>query len=133
MLSTHIITALSSAFPEIAFILSSPPDPVATLDGPCAELSPLQICDDGDEATVYLGEITHGHFGCYGNGITVDESHRQITEDVIDFVRDLLSDRIVASSSLGGRIGGWRRLSPEDHTPGPCMFKRQYVWSRPLQ
>src|SRR5687768_3456956 len=111
MLATHIVTALSSAFPERAFIISSPPDPVATLDGPCGELSPLQICDDGDEATIYLGAITHGHFGCYEDGISGDERHRQIAENVVDFVRDLLSDRIVASSSLGGRIGGWRRLS----------------------
>ncbi|MES2468005.1 MAG: hypothetical protein V4675_11935 [Verrucomicrobiota bacterium] len=133
MLAFHITEALRSAFPEVPFILSSPPDPVATLDGPCAELSPLQICDDGDEATIYLGTTTHGHLGCYDEGLSEDQKHRQIADDVIDFVRDVFSDRIVASSSLGGRIGGWRRLCPEDDTPGPSMFKRQYVWSRPLQ
>jgi hypothetical protein len=133
MLATHITEALRSAFPEVAFVLSSPPDPVATLDGPCAELSPLQICDDGDEATIYLGTITHGHLGCYEEGLSEDERHQQIADDVIDFVRDLFSDRVVASSALGGRIGGWRRLSPEDDTPGPSILKQQYVWSRALQ
>ena len=61
MLATHITEALRSAFPEVAFVLFSAPDPVATLDGPCADLSPLQIFDDGDEAIIYLGTVTHVH------------------------------------------------------------------------
>jgi hypothetical protein len=103
------------------------------LEAPCDELSPLQICDDGDEATIYLGTITHGHFGCYDNGISEEQRHQHIAEEVVDFVWDLISDGIVASSSLGGRVGGWRRLSPDTGIPKPSMLKQQYLWSRPLQ
>ena len=133
MLAAHITEALRSAFSEVPFVLSSPPDPVATLGGPCAELSPLRIFDDGHEATIYLGTVTHAHLGCYDEGISEDERHRQIADDVVDFARDLFSDRIVADSALGGLIGGWRRLSPDDDAPGRSIFKRQYLWSRSLQ
>jgi len=133
MLTAHIVQALKTEFPEVPFVFSSPPDPAASLVGPCEELSPLQICDDDDEATIYLGTITHGHLGCYEEGITEDERHRLIAEDVTDFVRDLFSDRIVAMSTLGGAVGGWRRLSADEALPAHSMLKRQFVWSHALR
>jgi hypothetical protein len=133
MLTDHITQALKTRLPEVPFVFSCPPDPTASLFGPCEELSPLQICDDDDEATIYLGTISHGHFGCYEEGITEDERHQLIAEDVADFVRDLLSNRIVAMSTLGGRVGGWRRLSADEVSPSPSVLKRQYVWSHPIQ
>jgi hypothetical protein len=57
MLSDHLTQALRAAFPDVLFDYALPPDPVAKLEGPCAEMSPLLICDDGDEATIYLGEV----------------------------------------------------------------------------
>lgn len=117
MLATHITEALHSAFPEVAFVLSCPPGPVATLDGPCAELSPLQIFDDGDEATIYLGTITHGHLGCYDEGISEDKRHKQIADDVIDFVRDLF------------QIVSWRvlRLEAGSEAGDGCLRKMPHL------
>jgi len=132
MLTAHITQALKTAFPEIPFVFSSPPDPAASLVGPC-ELSPLQICDDGEEASIYLGGITHGHLGCYDDDLTEDERLRKIADDVTDFVRDLLSDRIVAMSLLGGLAGGWRRLSADEALPARSIMKRQFVWSHAIR
>ena len=133
MLTAHITQALKTEFPEVPFVFPSPPDPIASLLGPCKEFSPLQICDDGDEATIYLGTITHGHLGCYDDDLTEDDKQRRIADDVTDFVRDLLSDRIVAMSMLGGVAGGWRRLSADEALPAHSILKRQFVWSHALR
>ncbi len=64
MIQEHLIAGLKNAFPDKGFQYSNPPDPVATLPSPCAAFGTLAISDDGDEAMVYLGGATHGHFGC---------------------------------------------------------------------
>lgn len=132
MLSEHLTRTFRETFPELPFVFAEPPNPVATLEGPCEEMSPLQIFDDGDEATIWLGTITHSHFGNYEEGITEDWRHQYIAEEVVEFVRDLIANRIVGMSSLGGRVGGWRRLEPGDPLPGSSPLKSQYLWSGAL-
>lgn len=133
MLSHHLKEALCAAFPALPFVFDEPPTPVATLAAPSPALDPLQICDDGDEAIVYLGNVTHAHLGCHDEALSEEAKQQQIAADVVQFVRDLFADRIVASSTLGGRIGGWRTLAPGEALPGPSMLSSRYVWSRPLQ
>ena len=133
MLAPLANAALRSAFPEVPFVSADPPDPVATLDGPCAELSPMQVCDDGDEITVHLGTTTHAHLACHDDALSDAERERQTVEDMVAFVRDLFADRIVATTGLGGRIGGWRRIAADEAVPRNGRVWRRYVWSRPLQ
>jgi hypothetical protein len=52
---------------------------------------------------------------------------------VVDFIRDLLADRIVGMSMRGGLVGGWRRLKEGEALPGRKFLKKQYLWSRALQ
>jgi hypothetical protein len=133
MLFERLTKSLREAFPDVPFVFAEPPEPVATLEGPCEEMSPLKVFDDGNEATIWLGIVTHGHFANYEEGITEDLRHQYIAVDVVEFVRDLIADRVVGMSSLGGRVGGWRRLEPGEPLPDRSRWKKQYVWSGALQ
>ncbi len=80
-----------------------------------SEVGDLEIVDDGDEYTVYIGRHTHTHF-------TPDQSLDRETEEattlegLLQYVNDILSDKVVIWSSPSGSGGtfdaslgpGWR-------------------------
>jgi hypothetical protein len=132
MIQEHLIAGLKNAFPDKVFQYSNPPDPVATLPSPCAALGTLAISDDGDEATVYLGGATHGHFGCYDDPLSEAERDAEIAGDVITFLQALFADRVVVWRLAGGLAGGWRVLEPGEQLPKPSHLRKQFVWSKEL-
>ena len=92
----------------------------------------MEICDDGDEATVYFN-ATHGHFSCYDEKLSTEQREQQITDDVIKFLESLLKDRVVVWQMLGGMAGGWRVLQPGEEPPTPSRARRQFLWSREIK
>lgn len=131
MIRDHLLPALASRFPDRFFVIGTFPDADVTLPFPYEKIGPLEISDDGDEVTVFIGEVTHGHFGCYEESYSEEEMHRQIVENVMDFLDDLFADRVVLFRALGGRTGGWRTLA-SDQQPKRFWFGEQFLWSRPL-
>src|SRR5436190_18967339 len=111
MIRDHLILALKQKFPDLPFTFGEPPKPIVSLQSPCQALGQMDICDDGDEATVYF-TATHGHFSCYDEKLSVEQRERQITDAVIAFLDSLFKDRVVVWQVLGGRAGGWRVLQP---------------------
>ena len=132
MIQEHLIAGLKSAFPEKTFRFSQPPEPVASLPSPCKALGGLEICDDGHEATVYLTEATHSHFGCYEDQLSIGQKEERISCDVIAFLKALFADRVVVWCFAGGIAGGWRVLQPGEALPKRSHVRRQFVWSREL-
>lgn len=65
MIRDRLIPALKREFAgwEIAF--DSPPQPIATFPAVQSEVGRVLVYDDGDEATVLIEKITHGHFNPY--------------------------------------------------------------------
>lgn len=131
MIRDFLEPALRASFPNVPFAFQEQNAPFATLEAPCAEVGRLELCDDGDEVTVYFTGITHGHFGCYDD-LTVEQKERSIAEDVADFLAALFADRVVLFRFVGGLAGGWSRLNDGQALPGPSRLKRQYVWSRAI-
>jgi hypothetical protein len=77
----------------------------------------VTIMDDADELTVYVGDITHGHFAS--------------AAEVAEFLESLFADRVLMWKVWTG--GGWR-LEPEPVTSiTGFTLRRWYVWSRPLK
>lgn len=113
-------------------MFGEPPQPTVSLQSPCQALGAMEICDDGDEATVYF-TATHGHFGCYDESLSVEQREQQITDDVIEFLDSLFSDRVVVWQLLGGLAGGWRVLPPGEAVPSPSLVRRQFLWTRELR
>jgi hypothetical protein len=134
MLAERIRIALQTEFPEVPFRFGVS-DSVASLDSPSSEVGTLDICDDGDEATIYLGSITHAHLGCYDDTLSEEQRADRVTEDVVSFIRALLADRVVGFRALGGMVGGYRMLSHDETKPDRSRFRplsRLYLWSGPL-
>src|SRR6478609_2869103 len=86
-----------------------PPDPVVVFSALHREVGDVSVHDAGDDATIHIGSITHGHISAYPKAATEQEQFEQVTEEVVDFLRDLFSDRVVLHCSADGRSGGWKR------------------------
>ena len=133
MFRDHLLPALKERFPDVPFVFDEPPKPIASLRSPCEALGGVEICDDGDELTVYLVNATHGHFRCYDDKLAQEEKEKQITSDVIEFLDALLNNRVVVWRFLNGWAGGWRVLRPGEHPPGPSIVTQQFLWSREIE
>lgn len=131
MIRDVLIMAINQRFPEVPFVFGEPPKPIVSLQSPCQGLGQMEICDDGDEATVYF-TITHGHFSCYDESLSLGQREQQITDDVIAFLDSLFSDRVVIWQLLGGLAGGWRVLQPGEDAPSPSLARRQFLWTKEI-
>ncbi|MHC4504729.1 MAG: hypothetical protein ACYTFI_15600, partial [Planctomycetota bacterium] len=60
-----------------------------------ADVGDVEIWDDGEEAILSVGGISHGHFACYDDDLPQDQARREVIEEVVDFLEDLFSDRIL--------------------------------------
>lgn len=90
MIRDHLIPAIKERFPEAPFSFDHPPKPIASLRSPSEALGGVEICDDGDEVTIYILNATHGHFSCYDEKLTEKQKEKQIASDVIEFLEALL-------------------------------------------
>lgn len=93
----------------------------------------LLIHDDGNEATVYIENISHGHFGTFDFDQSVEGREMDIAESVIGFIHDLFADRVLLFTSPDNRIGGWRLLDENFEPPLLLDGYRYYLWSRPYE
>lgn len=82
---------------------------------------------EGDEVTVYIGAITHGHF----NRFDVDpaDRNRSIANDVAAFLANVFGDRVVLWKH--GTSGGWRSLGDEEK-PMRLKHGATFTWSGPV-
>ena len=132
MIRSFLEPLLWERFPSLPFAFQKQNAPFVILDAPCPEIGRLEVWDDGDEVTVCLTKISHGHFGCYDEDATLEAKERSIALDVVDFLTALFADRVVLFRVVGGLASGWYRLKEGQKLPAPSIFKRQYVWSRAI-
>ena len=134
MIRDLLIPAIKEAFPNLPFSFSQSSNPVAKLQPPCGEIGTLDIYDDGGEATVYITEITHGHFNPYDASLSEAQRDRLIVEDVIGFLRALFADRVLLFRTPGQGIrgiGGWQRLDISPKPPVLNPEREYFLWSGP--
>jgi hypothetical protein len=131
MIRDRLIPAAKGAFPDKPFSFSSPPDPIIRLPSGYAEIGELAIYDDGDEATVCITEITHGHFNPYDASLTQDQVDQEVTEQVIDFLRDLFSDHVLLYRTPSRNIGGWLVIGDAPHEATFAEGREYFLWSGP--
>jgi hypothetical protein len=97
------------------------------------EVGDIELCDDGDELTVYVGKFTHAHFDNHDQGISDTERAERICHSVLSFLDDIFADRIeMYGSHLGG--GGTRlRAGQTRGTLSKMSFgSKTHVWSGPI-
>lgn len=131
MIREYLVPALKDRFPDRPFVYREHPQPIATIEMPFGTVGPVDICDDDDEITIYIGKAGHGHFGNYDENISTVEREQRIAADVVDFLTALFSDRVVIVRILNGWSGGWHRLR-DGEQPRRSWFWEQFLWSGPL-
>jgi hypothetical protein len=133
MIRDLLVPAVQQAFPDKLFVVSSTPHPVLKLGSGCTDVGDLAIYDDGQEATVSITEITHGHFGPNDENLTRDEIDAQVTEDVICFLHALFSDHVLLYRTPERNMGGWS-IFEDAPNPDELVAGREYfLWSGPYK
>jgi hypothetical protein len=108
-------------------------EPFATFPAAHGAVGDVSIWDDGHEATIGLGTITHSHFDCSNTTLSDLERSEFIADEVMSFLGDLFEDRILIwrspdKRSAGGRLGSrmrcrsWMRLTRHSCGPVPSRI-----------
>jgi len=101
----------------------------------------LRISRDGPEAIVEIGSITHGHFASYEEGLSLAAASSSVIESLVDFIADVVSDRVLFWRAKGGGAGGWRVFNSEadmsnlgttEGVAGASFEAERFLWSGPL-
>ncbi len=87
------------------------------------DVGDLTVYDDGEDLTIYVGDITHVHFGCYEDDWSEDRKRLAIVDDVSHFVREVITEEIelFKTSFAGG-------FAPRGEGKGLVL-----VWTGPLR
>jgi hypothetical protein len=132
MIRDYLTSAIKKSFPSFPFSFSQSSNLVATLHSAFLGIGRLEVYDDGNEATVSISEITHGHFYSDDAILSEEQRQQQIAEDVIAFLRALFADQVLLFRTPSRGTGGWLRL---DLSPEPPIFtsgREYFLWSGPL-
>jgi len=97
------------------------------------DVGPIAIKDDIDELTVFVGNFTHWHVGCYDEKFTESQKAESIAGEVIDFLRKLFSDQIIIWGSHK-KGGGFYILGEKPNSKSWLGTQhKEWVWSGPLE
>jgi hypothetical protein len=132
MIRDLLLPALVANFPNRGFRTGDSPNAIGIFPAAHAEVGDVTIWDDGDEATVGIGEITHGHFNPYDETLTEQQIAERVTSDVVAFLTDLFADRVLLWKSLNNGAGGWQVLEGENDFSLMDAEALTYLWSGPV-
>jgi hypothetical protein len=122
-----VLVMIRERFPDRDFVIEMPPSPtIVTLEAPYPELGTLAIEDDGDEVTVHVGRVTHGHFNAFHE--IPDDRPAAIADLLGEFLEALFADRVLLYRNRFS--GGWRYLE-DGEQPRPTG-RSEFLWSRPV-
>jgi hypothetical protein len=131
MIRDRLIPELKREFAGWEIDLSPQPPAIAAFPASQKAVGRVLIYDDGDEATVVIENVTHGHFNPYDEGLSDGEREKIIVEDVVAFLKALFSDQILLHCSGTRGFGGWTRLDLVDEPIQLSPKLSYYLWSKP--
>jgi hypothetical protein len=87
----------------------------------------LDIQDDYDELTIFVGNFTHWHCGCINDSSGAVEEVQEIVSGVVEYLHDMFNDKIFMWGSAM-KSGGTQLIEDDFKTN-----KQGYVWSGPYR
>jgi hypothetical protein len=127
MLSALLLPALRERFPDRGLVEGIRPEPVAFFPGLHPGIRSVSIYDDGDQLTVSIDEITHGHFSEYDTALGLEERECRVVDAVVSFLDKLFADRIVVWEKRNQ--SGW--FYPEHSSRDASEGATEFVWTGP--
>ena len=129
MLSHAVSTALMERFGDkVRIDLSS--TQFASFEPKHPDVGSVIIEEDGNELIVFVGNITHGHFGSYEDSLSPAEHEAVIIHELIGFLEDLFEDRYLVFKGRWG--GGWAPVEDVTEKKLHSRRRRWFKWSGPL-
>jgi hypothetical protein len=119
-----LCTEFCRRFPQVKVRIDNQEARALLFDGP-PHIGAVSIVECSDGFIVTVGKLTHGHF----DGSNPSGSSYPVAEQVIDFVDDLMNDRVIVWTA--GRIDGWQ-IRTLDAPPLP-EHATTYLWSGPFR
>jgi hypothetical protein len=130
MIRDKLVPTLKQKYADVEVRYGSPPDPIAVFAARHPSVGDLTIWDDGEEATVEIGEITHGHFGAYDVPAPY-EAEEWIVKNVLSFLEEMFADRYLLWKSREGGSGGWEHVDYAGESFRPKAGVDTFVWTGP--
>jgi hypothetical protein len=131
MISEILLPALHERFGERGMQPGRSSNEVAIFPAVHPEVGDVTIWDDGYEATVEIGDITHGHFNPYDDSLSSEQVPKRVSDDVVEFLQDMFEDKVLLWKARDGRSGGWCMLEQNDSLMEGDVLT--YLWSGPIQ
>ena len=91
------------------------------------DVGSIDIQDDFDELTIFVGNFTHWHCGYFNEQVGNLEEVQEIVSDVAEYLRDMFNDKIFMWGSA--MEGGGTQLIENNFKTNKLGF----VWSGPFQ
>ena len=88
--------------------------------------------DDGDEITIFLGDVTHCHFSQDYLGDGKYSPELEVCDAVIQYLKDLFSDRVIFYRAHNRGLDGSRPLPLPDELELIKKDCKCFVWSHAL-
>ena len=101
MLKETVIAALEAHF-GAEVILTPSSREFASFDAKHPDVGNVVIEDDGKELIVSVGNIHHGHFASYEDGLSAAEHEAVIVDQLIGFLLDLFADKSKQDGAVAG-------------------------------
>jgi hypothetical protein len=130
MIRNVLLPALLARFPNRGFRLGDSPNSIGVFPAAHDSVGDVTIHDDDDEATMFVGTITHLHFD--GDSSPKPEFDQRITDEVVSFLGELFADRILLWKSPAPGHDGAMPLQDAHNFSGISSDDLTYVWSGPI-
>jgi hypothetical protein len=131
MIRDVLIIELRAEFPNRGLRIGESPEAIAVFPAAHPEVGDVSIYDDGNEAMVSVGQITHGHFGWEDPNRPEADIATSVTVEVVRFLTDLFANRVLLWRSSGG-AGGWQTLGQNSSLSIMDGDASTYLWSGPV-
>lgn len=130
MLKETVIAALVEHFGQDVLLTPSS-DTFASFAAKHLEVGNVVIQDDKTELIVSVGNITHGHFGSYEDGMSDEEHEAEVTSQLLEFLDNLFSDRYLLFKARWG--GGWTLAEEVEESKLRSKNRQWFKWSGPIE
>ena len=124
MLYEEMKKEIESQFPSLQFTLDDEKK-LISIPPIHQDVGSIDIQDDGDELTIFVGNFTHWHCGCFDEKKADSDEIKEIVSDVIEYLEDMFNNKIFMWGSA--MKGGGTQFIDDDFKTN----KKGYVWSGP--
>ncbi len=135
-LSRTFLETFRREFPDLPHDEVSGIQLVVTIQPKHPDVGELAAWIDPGEVTVGIGPEFHTHFPTYMyHDLPEDEAERIISEQAVEYIRDIMADRVVLRMhAADGRLA-WAQTYHLDHQPlaPEAIGVQQFVWSGPIR